>query len=116
MKSAKGLEMMECQKVSHEDARTQSFRIKIKAADYEKAMSTETWPYRVRVRIYRHFRQKREEPSQFDQFAKPASRDVRQQDSHPARAGINAEEKGSEAGQVGQGESSDSAGSSHFQH
>ena len=63
----KNLNILEIQKVSHEDARTQSFRVKIKAADYENALKPETWPYRVRVRVYRHFRQKREEGGQFGQ-------------------------------------------------
>ena len=61
MKGAKGLDLIECVKVSHQEARTKSFRVKIKADDYDKAMSGETWPYRVRVRPYKHFRQKREE-------------------------------------------------------
>ena len=67
MKDTKNLNILECSKVSHEDARTQSFRIKIKAADYEAALLAETWPYRVRVRVYRHFRQKREDGGQFGQ-------------------------------------------------
>ena len=67
MKDTKDLEILECIKVSHDDARTQSFRIKIKAADYETGLNAETWPYRVRVRVYRHFRQKREDGGQFGQ-------------------------------------------------
>ena len=65
MKDTKGLDIFECSKVSHVDARTKSFRIKVKAADYELSMNSETWPYRVRVRPYKHFRQKREEGGQF---------------------------------------------------
>ena len=65
MKDSKGLEIIECVKVSHTEARTHSFRIKIKAEDYDLSMNGETWPYRVRVRPYRHFRQKREEGGQF---------------------------------------------------
>ena len=61
MKDAKGLEIIECVKVSHDEARTKSFRVKVKSEDYEKAMSGETWPYRVRVRPYRHFKQKQEQ-------------------------------------------------------
>ena len=47
--------------MSHVEARTKSFRIKVKAEDYEKAMNGETWPYRVRVRPYKHFKQKHEQ-------------------------------------------------------
>ena len=64
MKSSKGLEILECQKVSHIDARTQSFRVKVKSEDYEKALNGDTWPYYVRVRVYKHFRQ-RDEGGQF---------------------------------------------------
>ena len=65
MKDSKNLDILNIEQVSHVDARTQSFRVKIKAADYETALKSETWPYRVRVRVYRHFRQKREEGGQF---------------------------------------------------
>ena len=44
-------------------------------------MKAETWPYRVRVRVYRHFKQRREESSQFNQRENPAGRDVRQTES-----------------------------------
>ena len=56
MRSSKDLEILECAKVSHTDARTQSFRIKVKSDDYDKAMSGDTWPYRVRVRVYHYFK------------------------------------------------------------
>ena len=56
MKAEKDMDIIECQKVSHKEARTASFRIKIKGADYDKAMSADSWPYRVRVRVYKHFR------------------------------------------------------------
>ena len=65
MKDTKGLELEQCEKVSHPDARTSSFRIQVRAEDYEKAMKGETWPYQVRVRPYRHFRQKQEQGGQF---------------------------------------------------
>jgi hypothetical protein len=61
MKSSKELDIIECKSVSHVEARTKSFRIKVKAEDYEKAMNGETWPYRVRVRPYKHFKQKHEQ-------------------------------------------------------
>ena len=65
MKDTKGLEIVECSKVSHTDARTQSFRVKVKAEDYDKALNGDTWPYRVRVRVYRHFKPRRESSGQF---------------------------------------------------
>ena len=61
MKDSKALELIEVVKVSHNDARTKSFRVKVKSEDYEKAMDCETWPSRVRVRPYRHFKQRREQ-------------------------------------------------------
>ena len=82
MKNTKGLDLLECDKVSHDEARNQSFKVKVKSADYDKAMSAETWPYRVRVRVYRHFRQRRqEESSQSGQFESPATATVRQPES-----------------------------------
>ena len=65
MKDEKNLVITECQKVSHKDARTARFKIKINGADYDKAMMAESWPYRVRVRVYRHFKQRGEASGQF---------------------------------------------------
>ena len=56
MKDVQGLNLLECEQVSHNDARSKSFRVKINPNDYELAMKDDTWPYRVRVRPYRHFR------------------------------------------------------------
>ena len=61
MKSSKELDIIESKSVSHVEARTKSFRIKVKVEDYEKAMNGETWPYRVRP--YKHFKQKHEPSS-----------------------------------------------------
>ena len=36
----------------HPEARTNTFEVVIKPADYEKAMNPEVWPYRVGVRHY----------------------------------------------------------------
>ena len=41
---------------THPDARTNTFKIVIKASDFEKAMCPDVWPYRVGVRM---FKQKR---------------------------------------------------------
>ena len=62
MKDSKSLELLEIVKVSHNEARTKSFRVKVKSEDYEKAMDCQTWPSRVRVRPYKHFKQRREQP------------------------------------------------------
>ena len=50
MKDSKGLELIEIEKVSHTEARTKSFKVKGKSEDYEKAMDSQTWLSRVRVR------------------------------------------------------------------
>ena len=42
MKSSKELDIIESKSVSHVEARTKSFRIKVKAEDYEKATDGET--------------------------------------------------------------------------
>ena len=65
MTDSKGLELLECEKVSHVEARTSSFRVQVRAQDYDKAMEADTWPYRVRVRPYRHFRKHQEQGGQF---------------------------------------------------
>ena len=65
MKDTKGLNLEVCEKVSHPDARTSSFKVQVRAEDYDKAMNGETWPYQVRVRPYRHFRQKHEQGGRF---------------------------------------------------
>ena len=83
MKDAKELDIIEIVKVSHEDARTKSFRVKIKAEDYDKAMSGETWPYRVRVRPYKHFKQRREDGGQFHGGAGAAGRTADRRDDQP---------------------------------
>ena len=42
----------------HPEARTNTFKVVIKPADYEKAMNPEVWPYRVGVRHYKAPRRK----------------------------------------------------------
>ena len=77
MKNSKDLELVECVKVSHDDARTKRFRVKVKAEDYDKAMSGETWPYRVRVRPFRHFKQKQDRAGgQFNDHGAAAAQDT----------------------------------------
>ena len=41
---------------THPDAGTKTFKIDIKACDFERAMSPDVWPYRVGVRMFRHKR------------------------------------------------------------
>ena len=65
MKDSKGLDLLECRKVSHPEARTCSFKVQVKVQDYDQAMKGETWPHSVRVRPYRHFRQRQEQGGQF---------------------------------------------------
>ena len=67
MKSSKNLVLLECVKISHPDARSQSFRVKVKGSDHEVAMSAETWPARVKVRTYRHPRFRNGGAAQFGQ-------------------------------------------------
>ena len=51
---AKGIGVLEVVKLTtFEQARTNTFKIKIKAAQYEKAMNPDMWPLRVGVRHYR---------------------------------------------------------------
>ena len=56
MKDNRGLNLIECEQVSHEDARTKIFKVTIEPKDYDLAMKESTWPYRVRVRQYPHFK------------------------------------------------------------
>ena len=44
------------QKISHKDARNDSFKVSVNRADQERAILPSNWPLGVRVRIYRHFR------------------------------------------------------------
>ena len=56
---AKGIDVLEIKKLTtFEQARTNTFKIKIKAAQYTKAMDPDIWPLRVGVR---HYRQPRRE-------------------------------------------------------
>ena len=86
MKDDKELTLIECVKVSHDEARTRSFRVKIRAEDYDKAMSGETWPYRVRVRPYKHFRQRREDGGQFNAGAGASGYDADRRNAQTQRS------------------------------
>ena len=48
-----GITVIEMEKLTkNEEARTNAFRIRVKASDFDKAMKPEVWPYRVGVRHY----------------------------------------------------------------
>ena len=52
--AGKSLSIIDCEKISHPETHAQTFRIKVKGADYNLAMNARTWLTRVRVWIYRH--------------------------------------------------------------
>ena len=56
----KGLKIVNIERISHKDARNWSYRVSVNIQDQEKALSSETWPQGVRVRIFRHSRSKKE--------------------------------------------------------
>ena len=51
----KGIKVVEVEKLTKDEAetRTNTFKIVVKTADYEKAMDPEVWPYRVGVRHFK---------------------------------------------------------------
>ena len=63
--NSKGLRVTSCTLLTdHEknpDARSNTFKVTIKADDYDKALDEKMWPYRVRVRLFKHFRKKQED-------------------------------------------------------
>ena len=56
--------------LAHPDARTNTFRVAIAIADYEKALNPEAWPYRVAVRPFRPSRKDRDQKSLEYQFGR----------------------------------------------
>ena len=53
----KGLEVLTCELLTKFDgARTNSFKITIDSKNYDKSLDPQYWPYRVGVRMFRHFR------------------------------------------------------------
>ena len=61
MKEKKKLNLTEVTLMSHENARNKSFKVKIDAGDYERAMSADMWPSGVQVRVFFHRRRREEE-------------------------------------------------------
>ena len=66
MKSKHNLIIEKIEKMSHQDARAQSFKVTIKPKDKERALSSESWPHGVRVQLFRQKRSfgGREPPAQ----------------------------------------------------
>ena len=52
---------------SHPEARTNTYRIAIKASDFDRAMCPDVWPYRVGVRMFKHKRNQNNWSSQAGQ-------------------------------------------------
>ena len=67
----KGIKVAEIECMTyHPDARTNTFRVAIDIADYEKALNAEVWPYRVAVRPFRPARKDRDQRSMEAQFGR----------------------------------------------
>jgi hypothetical protein len=92
----KGIDVVEIVKLTtFEHARTNFFKIKIKAAQYEKAMKPEMWPLRVGVR---HFRQPRRDQNKGTSWSEQSAQSggvVGQQ--HHQRAGYQSNGKSQQA-------------------
>ena len=55
----RGINVVDCVNLTtFEFARTHSYKVTIKASEYEKATKPEIWPYRVGVRLFKQFRNK----------------------------------------------------------
>jgi hypothetical protein len=68
---AKGIDVLEIVKLTtFEQARTNTFKIRIKAAQYQKAIDPEMWPLRVGVR---HYRQPRRDQNKGTSWAEQAA-------------------------------------------
>ena len=66
--TSKGLRVTSCALLTdhqkNPDARSNTFKVTIKADDYDKALDEKMWPYRVRVvivRLFKHFRNKQDD-------------------------------------------------------
>lgn len=53
----RGLNAVDCVLLTkHEEARSYSFKVSIRAEDFEKAKSADIWPYRIGIRLFKEFR------------------------------------------------------------
>ena len=58
----KNIQVLECINLTtYDQARTHCYKVTIKAAEYEKAIKPDVWPYRVGVRLFKQFREKRDD-------------------------------------------------------
>ena len=56
----KNINVIECKKLTtFAQARTHCYKVTVKASDFEKATKPEVWPYRVGVRLFKQFREKK---------------------------------------------------------
>ena len=79
---SKGMDIVDCSRLTtYENARSLSYKVTIKAKDYEKSKDPTTWPFRVSVRP---FKEKR---------IKTASRDSQYQRIGSSRKGVTFDEK-----------------------
>ena len=64
----KGLEILDCELITKfQGARTISFKVTIDSKDYDKSQNPQFWPYRVGIRLFRHFREKMDWSNQSNQ-------------------------------------------------
>ena len=58
----KGIKVISCENLTTwNQARTHCYKVTIKASEFEKATKPEVWPYRVGVRLFKQFREKKED-------------------------------------------------------
>ena len=58
----RGISVVQCVNLTtFEHARTHSYKVTIKASEYEKATKPEVWPFRVGVRLFKQFKKKTDE-------------------------------------------------------
>ena len=72
---ARGIAVIECVNLTtFEFARTHSYKVTIKAAQYEQATKPEIWPFRVGVRLFKQFRNREtDQQSSWDAQVKNAT-------------------------------------------
>ena len=88
----KGIKVAEIECMTyHPDARTNTFRVAIDIADYEKALNAGVWPYRVAVRPFRPARKDRDQRSMEAQFGKSGGvfHNQRRHEQHNNKQNLN---------------------------
>ena len=67
--SEKGLNVCDCKLLTTFDgARTLSYRLTINPCDFEKAKDPSIWPYRVGLRLFKHFNRNIKNSTRKDDF------------------------------------------------